>query len=252
MLFAVLLLATTACAGSGDNDASDASTTTASSTTVPTPSTLSPAPTVPGAGDRVELRGYLTLDGAPVDAQFLGAVVRKDGLVTPCQGELPPVAGGTYDITVLGDAESRGCGVPGAEILLWIFARDTFFYSSGGIAWPGNGALADFDATFATATPNGDVPPTTQFNGRLLARDGTALPSGSRVEAYVGTTRCGIASTRHSGDFEGYVLAVVGPEEIPACESGATLTFRVNGEPAVETSVNTPIERQEAFDLTIK
>jgi len=98
--------------------------------------------------------------------------------------------------------------------------------------------------------PNGDVPPTAQFNGELFARDGTKLPPGTRVEAFVGTTRCGIASTRHAGSFAGYVLAVVGPESIAGCERGATLTFRVNGKPAVETSMNDPGIEDHSLDLT--
>ena len=81
-------------------------------------------------------------------------------------------------------------------------------------------------------------------------RDGTKLPPGARVEAFVGSTRCGIASTRRGGSFSGYVLAVVGPKSIPGCTTGAKLTFRVNGKPAVETSVNDPSTRGEGLDLT--
>lgn len=219
---------------------------------------LSPRPgtpeanTLPGAGDRVVLHGKLTLDGEPFDARFLGAVVRRDGLVTPCQFTLPPVDQGRYTITVLADAESRGCGAPNAEILLWTFVNEKIHYSSGAVAWPGNGRTATFDASFSTATPNGDVPPTVQFNGELFGRDDTKLPPGSRVEAYVGTTRCGIASTRRSGSFAGYVLAVVGPESIPGCVRGATLTFRIDGRPAVETSTNDPNVQGRALDLTVR
>jgi pimeloyl-ACP methyl ester carboxylesterase len=217
---------------------------------------LSPRPgtaeagALPGADDRVVLSGHLTLDGQPFDARFLGAVVRRDGLVTPCQLTLPPVAQGNYSITVLADAESFGCGAPGGEILLWTFVNDTIVYSSDAVAWPGNGGTATFDATFSLSTPAGAVPPTAQFNGELLARDGTKLPAGSRVEAFVGNTRCGIASTRRSGSFAGYVLAVVGPESIPGCARGATLTFRVNGRPARETSVNDPEINGHSLDLT--
>jgi hypothetical protein len=216
---------------------------------------LSPRPgtpeagALPGADERIVLSGHLTLDGKPFDARFLGAVVRRDGLVTPCQLTLPPVAQGNYSIMVLADAESFGCGAPGGEILLWTFVNETIVYSSGAVAWPSNGTAA-FDATFSGAMPNGDVPPTAQFNGELFAHDGTKLPPGSRVEAYVGNTRCGIASTRRSGSFAGYVLAVVGPESIPGCARGAMLTFRVNGRPARETSVNDPEINGRSLDLT--
>jgi pimeloyl-ACP methyl ester carboxylesterase len=208
------------------------------------------ADAIPGADDRVVVRGHLALDGKPFDARFLGAVVRRDGLVTPCQFTLPPVARGNYEITVLADGESFGCGAPGAEILLWTFANEKIVYSSGAVAWPGNGGTATFDASFSMSTPEGDIPATTQFNGELFDRDGTKLPPGARVEAFVGSTRCGVASTRRGGSFSGYVLAVVGPRSIPGCTAGATLTFRINGEPAVETSVNDPTGRGEALDLT--
>lgn len=219
---------------------------------------LSPRPgtpaadTIPGARDRVVLRGNLTLDGKPFDARFLGAVVRRQGLVTPCQYTLPAVEQGRYEITVLADAESRGCGVPGSEILLWTFTQDKMFHTSTAVDWPGDGRSTSFDAGFSTSAPRGDVPPMAQFNGELFARDGRKLPPGTRVEAYVGDTRCGVASTRHGGSFSGYVLDVVGPESVAGCTRGATLTFRIDGEAAVETSVNDPGSSGRSFDLTLR
>jgi pimeloyl-ACP methyl ester carboxylesterase len=217
---------------------------------------LSPRPgtpganAVPGADERVVVSGNLTLDGRPFDSQFLGAVVRRQGLVTPCQYTLPPVEQGRASITVLSDAESFGCGAPGSDIWLWTFADDKTLYSATGVPWPAPGRSATFDAQFSVSTPNGGVPPTAQFNGELFARDAKLLPPGSRVEAYVATTRCGIASTRRAGSFAGYILAVVGPDSIPGCTRGATLTFRVNGEPAVETSVNDLDVNGRSLDLT--
>ena len=43
-----------------------------------------------GAEDRVVVRGRANLDGASFDAQYLGAAVKRNGLVTPCQSALPP------------------------------------------------------------------------------------------------------------------------------------------------------------------
>jgi len=249
-LLVIPLLGLAACTRDGDRTKSDsAPSTTQSHRLSPRPGTPE-ADARPGAGDRVVLRGNLTLDGRPFDARFLGAVVRRAGLVTPCQYTLPPVEQGRYTITVLADTESRGCGVPGAEILLWTFVHEKILYSRAAVSWPGRGRSARFDATFSLARPNGDVPPTVQFNGALLARDGRKLPPGTRVEAYVGDTRCGIASTRRGGSFSGYVLAVVGPESIPACKRGATLTFRIDGRPAVETSRNDPSVQGHSLDLT--
>lgn len=211
------------------------------------------ADTVPGARDRAVVRGSLTLNGAPFDAEFLGAIVRKGGLVTPCQYTLPPVENGLYEITVHADTEQSGCGAPGAEIVLWTFAQDQRLYSRESIAWPGNRGTTNFDASFSTSAPRGAAPLMSQFFGDLLNRDGERLPPGTRVEAYVGDVRCGVASTHYTGSFTGYILAVVGPDSVAGCERGAVLTFRIDGQPALETSVNDPDRegRQQPFGLTL-
>ena len=74
---------------------------------------LSPRPgtpeadAVPGARRRVVLHGKLTLDGAPFDARFLGAVVlREDGLITPCQ--LDAAAGPPRALRDHGDGRRGG------------------------------------------------------------------------------------------------------------------------------------------------
>jgi hypothetical protein len=44
---------------------------------------------------------------------------------------------------------------------------------------------------------------------------------------------------RQAGEaFTGYILSIVGPDSISGCTQGAQITFRINGIPAVETSVN--------------
>jgi pimeloyl-ACP methyl ester carboxylesterase len=207
------------------------------------------ADAVPGAHDRVVLRGRLTLDGAPFDAAYLGAVVRRAGLSTPCQYTLPAVVNGTYEITVLGDAEASGCGASGADILLWTF-KDNQLYSREAVPWPGNGRTTSVDVTFSTSAPRGAAPPTSDFSGEAVRRDGSQLPGGTRIEAYVGNTVCGVASTRRTGNFNGYILDVVGPDSVAGCDRGATLTFRINGRPALDTTVNQTPARG-SFDLTL-
>lgn len=212
------------------------------------------ADAIPGARDRVVVRGSLTLDGAPFDARWLGAVVLRDGLVTPCQYTLPPVEQGRYEITVFADAEARGCGAPGAQIFLWTFAQDQKLYSRESVAWPGNGGTATFDATVSASAPDGGAPAAAEFFGDIFNRNGERMPPGTRVEAYVGDVRCGVASTRYGGSFSGYILAAVGPESVAGCERGATLTFRIDGQPAAETAVN-ELDRKNArqpFDLTLR
>jgi hypothetical protein len=127
------------------------------------------ADAVPGARRRVVLHGKLTLDGAPFDARWLGAVVRrKDGLITPCQLALSSVRAGRYEITVMADAEASGCGVPGAEIALWTFARDRILYSRGVWRWPHDRG-ARVDGSFSSATPDGAVAPRTAPTRSLAA-----------------------------------------------------------------------------------
>ncbi|MDQ1457482.1 MAG: hypothetical protein QOH28_3102, partial [Actinomycetota bacterium] len=228
---------------------------TPSSTSAPTPTSAKPGvpPRSAGARDRVVVRGDALLDGRPFDSRFVGAVVLKAGLVTPCQHNLPPVAKGRYEITVLAETESSGCGEPGARIVLWTSARDKILFSTDAIAWPGNGGATTFAARYSSAAPAGAAPTTAQFNGGVYGADDRPLPPGTRVEAYVGSTRCGVASVRSSVDFTGYVLSAVGPDSIAGCTRGATLAFRINGLPAVHTRVvNTPPGQRESLDLILQ
>jgi hypothetical protein len=189
--------------------------------------------------DRIAVRGQATLDGAPLDAEFLGAVVRRDGLITPCQADIPSVTGGRYEIKVLARSAGSGCGRRGAEVSLWTYLGETKLYSTSAVAWPRRGKVANFDAQFATAVPNGDVPAVTELSGEVFDRNGRRLPPGTRVEAYIGATRCGVASVRRAGDnFTGYILSVVGPDSTSGCAEGAQITFRINGRPAAETTLN--------------
>lgn len=188
--------------------------------------------------DRITIRGTATLDGAPLDADFLGAVVRRDGLITPCQSGIPGVDRGRYVITVLAERAGSGCGRRGAEVLLWTFAGDTKLYSTASLAWPPRTQGARFDPQFSTAMASGAAPAVTELSGEVFDRDGRRLPPGTRVEALIGNTRCGVASVRQSESFTGYVLAVVGPQSINGCAQDGQITFLIDGRPATETSVN--------------
>lgn len=227
--------------GSAKSDATDAS--------------QPPAPTrpVPGSEDRVTVHGDARLDGAPFDSRFVGAVVMKDGLATPCQRSLPTVRNGRFTISVAAETEWAGCGTTGAEVALWTFVDDQIHYSTNTLSWPGDGVTATFAPRYATATPAGAVPETAQFTGKVFGTDRQQIRSGAEVEAYVGETRCGVASVRTTKGFSGYILAVVGPESIPGCTRGAPLAFRVDGQPALSSAVvNTPPGQQESLDLSIQ
>lgn len=200
----------------------------------------SQANAVPGASDRVVIRGKLTLDGVAFDANYLGAVVRREGLVTPCNDGLPPVIDGQYEIAVFADAGSTGCGVEGAEVVLWTFVEDAkgYLYSRESFVWPPGQKTANFDASFATSVPDGAMTPLSQFSGEVYTRDGNRLPPGTRIDAFVGDVRCGVASIRRTGNFWGYILGVVGPDSVDGCQRDATVAFHIDGQPAWETALN--------------
>jgi hypothetical protein len=209
-------------------------------------------PSTNAAATRVAFRGDLTLDGAPFDAVFLGAVVRRDSLITACQYDLPPVAAGHYEVTVLAEAAGAGCGAPGAEVLFWTFVDDQFLYAQSWTPWPA-GTEAGMDASFSKAMPDGAHPPVTEFSGEIYTPRGDHVPPGARVEAYIGDVLCGVASTRGFGSFNGYIMEVVGPDSRAGCDRDARITLRVNGTPAAETATNTlqPLGQGGSFDLTI-
>jgi hypothetical protein len=199
----------------------------------------------------VVVRGRGTLDGAPFDSRFLGAVVQRHGLVTPCQQRLPRVRAGRFAIPVYARADSIGCGGRGGEVFLWTFVNDQILYSNESVSWPGNGKTATLDPTFSTAAPNGGVGAIVGFAGEVYGPNGQRLPPGARVEAFIDETRCAVATTRRIEDFTGFSIDIVGPDAIPGCAIGATIRFRVNGRFAAQTALNQP-GQSEALDLSLR
>jgi pimeloyl-ACP methyl ester carboxylesterase len=201
-----------------------------------------------GARSRAVLTGAARLDGQPFDSQFIGAVVVDHGLVTPCQADLPPIRAGRFSITVLADVESTGCGRAGTEVVAWIYLGDQKHFSTAAVPWPGPGEDT-VDLDFSSTDQFGAASPVTEFNGEVY-RGGEQLPAGTVVDAYVGDTRCGRASTRASGSFEGFILNVVGPDAVAGCSEGAPLSFVVDGIAARETRHNAPKKSGE-LSLTV-
>jgi hypothetical protein len=198
-----------------------------------------PSPVAPAAGHPLTLRGALTLDGRPLEAEFLGARVLSDGLTGACQLEIPRVTQGGYEIDVASDAQVRGCGQPGADVLLWTFVADRYLFSTETAPWSDESSVVAFDGEFSSEAPDGASEPVTEFKGHLFAADGSALPAGTVVEAFADDVRCGVTSLRPPEATEGfYTLIVAGPESISGCASDATLAFRLDGEPAAETAIN--------------
>lgn len=220
-----------------------------------TPSAAAPAGPAETSADGppgVLLRGTLMLDGAPLNARFLGARVQRDGLVTACQQTIRAVVDGRFEIGVLADSAVRGCGAPGAQIVLWTYVDDAYFFSRETLPWPGDGASAAFDADFASDAPAGATSPVTEFKGGLRDRSGAKLPPGTVVEAYAGDVLCGVTSLRNGVATEMlYTLIVAGPESIPECAVDATLTFRLDGAPTIETAVNDLSRGAGAHELNL-
>jgi hypothetical protein len=149
----------------------------------------------------------------------------------------------------MADAEASGCGRPGDKVALWTFAGGKILSSLQALPWPhGGGRRADL--SFSSATPEGTVAPRAQFAGEVFTPDGRQLPGGTRIDAYVGETLCGITSVRRTGSFSGFSLDVVGPDSVPGCARGGRITFRVDGRPALDSAVN---ERggSGSLDLTV-
>jgi hypothetical protein len=243
------LIAAAACTSSDEPDRTQPTKTAPASTRA----TTSAPRQEPGTSDRAIVRGRALLDGKPFDSRWVGAVVLSDGLVTPCQSTLPPVKDGRYSVPVFADVESSGCGAPGSQIGLWTFAHDKVLYSTDTVAWPGNGRTTTFAPRYSSAAPGGATPELAQFTGTAASADHEQLPPGTRVEAYVGQTRCGVASVRTTDAFTGYILAVVGPDSIAGCTRGAALSFRVNGRPASHApAVNTPPGQRDSLDRTLR
>jgi pimeloyl-ACP methyl ester carboxylesterase len=208
---------------------------------------------VAGAGDRVVLRGTATVDGAPLDARFFGVEVVGDGRTAPCQLDLTSVAGGAFEVTVLAATEAAGCGGPGTDIVPWTYVGDgdlTQLHALAPVPWPGDGTSVAAAVAFSTATPDGVATPVASFTGEALDASGRYVPPGTRVEALIGDVRCGLTSTRRTGSFSGYSLAVAGPDGVPGCTADAPVSFRVGGRRAAQTATNDIGGRGITLDLT--
>lgn len=230
--------------------------------TVAPTSTATSAQVSPSASEapstRVALEGSVALDGLPLDAEFLGVNVRRDGLVVFCQDEIVAPVFGRYAVGVYGDDELAGCGAAGAELILWTYVGEQQVFSQETLPWPGSGGRAEFDATFLTQDPDGARGAATEIQGRVAHADGTPARVGAIIEARIGGALCGMTSVRDFSTPEeghiGYGMAIVGPEAVPDCVPGTTITFTVDGEQVRETIVHDLGEGETGHevDLTVE
>jgi hypothetical protein len=212
---------------------------------------------VPGAAERVTLRGALTLDGQPAGSGYVWVVVRTGGLMRYCS--LAPFvtgADGQYAVAVASEREAHGCGKPGAELYIDLYmpSRGRPYWSRTVVPWPAEGELV-FDAEVAES---GAYLPNTMFRGSVIDASGQRLPPGTVIEAYIGDTLCGATSLPWTvmalGDPNTYYLPVVGPASVPGCHERGTITFRVNGEVVPQTGINDfdgRFEGNHVLDLSV-
>ena len=197
----------------------------------------------------MSLTGDARLDGRPANRPFIGAVVVYQGLVTPCNVTIPAIVAGRFALDVYNDTGSAGCGRPGARVVLWTYVGAQQLFAIKALDWP-TSPTANVAVDFSTADPAGAAPHPFELSGEAHRADGSPVSVGTRVEAFVGATLCGVASVRSEPGFDGYILHVVGPDSIAGCRKGATITFRVGGTQANQRIRNGGTPPRQ-FDLTV-
>lgn len=101
------------------------------------------------------------------------------------------------------------------------------------------GGLAAVLAVMMLGSALAESPPAppSRFAGSVLV-DGAAPPAGTRIEARIGSTTCGVTTTFNQGTEARYVLDVpaLDPGATPNCGTdGATVTFLIGDKLARET-----------------
>jgi pimeloyl-ACP methyl ester carboxylesterase len=211
----------------------------------------------PGAGDRVIVRGKVTFDGRPLGGGYVWVVVRKNGLMRYCSlAPFTTLPDGGYEVPVAAEAETHGCGEPGAELYVDVYASSLgrSYWSAELARWP-----AGSDLTFDAAIEEpGSYLPNTMFRGSVIDTSGQRLPPGTVIEAYIGDTLCGATALPPTamalGDPSTYYLPVVGPQSISGCDQGGAISFRVNGEVVGQTGINDfdgRFQGQHLLDLSL-
>ena len=200
------------------------------------------AEAVAGAGERVTLRGNITIDGKPGDdGRFLWFLVERDGLRALCSYPGDVVRAGAYERVIASAEEAAGCGEDGSAIYAAIWEKDAVRLS-GPITWRAGGGSIDVDLSFATTDAGMTGPEDTPVYGTVLGPDGSHLGPGTRIEAYIGETLCGVGSlTPVVMEFSGpdsFDVLVAGPESAPGCTRDGTVRFNVDGREVAATAIN--------------
>ena len=202
---------------------------------------LPEANSVTGAGERATLRGAITVDGIPANGRFFWIEVEKGGLRSLCSFAADVVRGGEYERTVASATEAAGCGGEGSMLYGVIWENNDRRFSAP-IAWPEGGGNVAVDLTFTTSNEPTAAGHRTPVYGTALDAEGNHLTPGTRIEAYIGETLCGVGSlTPVVMDFSGpdsYDVLVAGPEAVAGCARDGAIRWRVNGADVGQTATN--------------
>jgi pimeloyl-ACP methyl ester carboxylesterase len=210
---------------------------------------------LPGAADRVTVRGRITLDGQPLVYAFIWAEVIDGGLRRLCA--FPSVArtDGTFEQVLAAESEKAGCGAPGRRVRIAASSGNNVYFSDESVPWPVSGASVALDVNFTEEDAGRPADNVTPVYGGIYAGDGARIPAGARIEAYIGDVLCGVtgipANVMLFENPDTYDLLVAGPEAVSGCERGGIVTFRVDGV-AVEETARNVLDDGVPLDLTLR
>jgi hypothetical protein len=206
---------------------------------------------VPGAAERIEVSGTASLDGAPLDGEFVWVEVVRDGLRHACDFEGPETdGGGHYTRTVASDAELKGCAAPGARLQL-ATAQDGRVLRSQPVDMPAGARTLQLNAAF---TASGAQERATYAYGEAFDPQGDRFGPGTVIEAWIGDTLCGRTAIPYVGtaftSADSYSIFISGADEISGCAEGGAIEFSVQGRQATETLANDLTDETHRLDLT--
>lgn len=189
------------------------------------------AENVTGAGDRITLSGSVSVDGAPSNSSSLWVHVLSGGLWRSCTFAGVRPAGGRFERVAAASSELDGCGGPGTTYS-FVTVREGKVYATAPQPWPA-GDVAGLQVDLGAAAMGSALADFTRVSGAVLDRNGTRLPPGTIVDAYVGSTLCGSAAIpilkMDYGAPDEVSILVGGPALDEGCEAGGTITFRAGG-----------------------
>lgn len=219
------------------------------------------ADAVPGAGDRVIVRGAITVDGAPVEDGFLWAVVESDGALHNCSYGFPSLRRGGYELAVAADSELGGCIGAASRTFLVYLSDGRYLISEQQLPPAGAERAIAFDATFSSANSAGGTGASSfeqylggTLIGELRLQDGRPAPPGTVVEAFVGDVLCGrfvAPPVLMAFDQPGVYNISLGGAGNAACATDVPVSLYVNGRDTGFTASSHPEDQGQLVNLTV-